>query len=159
MSAELERDVAQFWDLLFDIVTDLEKRLFDHLAQHDLTPPQFYVLKTLMQHEGHCRIGQIAEIHHLTNATMTGLVKRLEAMSPPLVKRSRNTTDGRAVDVQLTEAGAERYHAVQESIIVQVRVVFGMIPTDERQQAIEKVALYFEMLRQLFPISADETSV
>lgn len=156
MSAELERDVAQFWDLLFDIVTDLEKRLFNHLAEHDLTPPQFYVLKTLTEHGGHCRIGQIAEIHHLTNATMTGLVKRLESMSPPLVQRTRNTSDGRAVDVQLTDAGIERYQAVQESIIVQVRAIFGMLPTDERQQAIEKVHVYFGMLRQLFPVGTDE---
>ncbi len=104
MEDSLDRDVAELWSLLFAIVTDGEKRLAGHFEAHQLTPPQFYVLKTLSENQGECRIGDIARDHHLTNATMTGLVKRLEAMDPPLVRRRRNTSDGRSVDVLLTEA-------------------------------------------------------
>ena len=80
----LNRDVAELWSVLFDIVTDGEKRLASHFEAHQLTPPQFYVLKTLSENDGACRIGDIARDHHLTSATMTGLVKRLESMDPPL---------------------------------------------------------------------------
>ena len=52
--------------MLFRLVMDGEKLLTAQLAMHDLTPPQFYVLKTLSEHEGHCPIGQIARLHGLT---------------------------------------------------------------------------------------------
>lgn len=152
MDKEFERDIATFWDLIFEIVADMEKRVAAHMAMHDLTPPQFYVLKTLVEHEGCCRIGQIAAEHHLTNATMTGLVKRLEAMEPPLVARQRSTDDGRAVDVFLTDAGRTRYEAVYTSLLEPVRTLLAILPADERQELIGKVEGYFDMLNDLFPI-------
>ena len=152
MADNLERDVAELWSVLFDIVTDGEKRLAGHFEAHDLTPPQFYVLKTLSENAGLCRIGDIARDHHLTSATMTGLVKRLEAMNPPLVRRRRNQADGRSVDVVLTEAGAERFVAVQRGLMDQLRAVFGLLPDAERRDIITKVRLYFNVFAQQFPV-------
>lgn len=152
----LEHDVNAFWSLLFNIIAELEKRLFAHLAAHQLTPPQFYVLKTLSEHGGRCRIGQIAQEHHLTNATMTGLIKRLEAMTPPLVCREQSDHDGRAVDVMLTPEGNQRFLDVQHDILEQVRTLFGLLPVDERQQIIEKVHTYFHLLVQVFPVNKGE---
>ena len=73
MDNQLERDVNELWALVFRLVLDGEKLVTAQLAEHDLTPPQFYVLKTLSEQDGHCAIGQIARLHGLTNATMTGL--------------------------------------------------------------------------------------
>lgn len=151
MEKNLDRDVAELWSLLFDIVTDGEKRLASHMSAHDLTPPQFYVLKTLSEHGGQCRIGDIAVEHHLTNATMTGIVKRLEAMTPPLVKRDRNEADGRSVDVSLTPEGAERFLAVQRGLMEQLKAVFGLLPDEERRDVIQKVRVYFSIFSQQFP--------
>lgn len=156
MDPELERDVGQFWSLLFEIVADAEKRVFAYMAQHNLTPPQFFVLRTLTQHGGRCKIGQIAHEHHLTNATMTGLIKRLEAMTPPLVKRERAADDGRSVDVLLTAAGEERFWAVMAGFIEHARTVLGLLSPQERREAIEKVQLYFRMLVEQFPIASPQ---
>ena len=82
---------------------------------------------------------------------MTGLVKRLEAMNPPLVKRKRSETDGRSVNVSLTPDGAKRFLAVQRSLLEQLRVIFGLLPDDERRDIIEKVSLYFTIFSQQFP--------
>lgn len=155
MNDQLDSDVAELWSLLFDIVTDGEKRLASHMSAHDLTPPQFYVLKTLSENGGECRIGDIARDHHLTNATMTGLVKRLEAMKPPLVKRQRNRADGRSVNVSLTEEGAKRFLAVQHGLMEQLRAIFGLLPDEERRDIIDKVRVYFTIFSQQFP--ADDT--
>jgi DNA-binding MarR family transcriptional regulator len=152
LSDSLERDVSDLWSLLFDIVTDGEKRLAAHLDAHQITPPQLYVLKTLSERGGICCIGDIARDHHLTNATMTGLVKRLEAMNPPLVQRKRSTTDGRSVDVILTADGAKRFDAVQQGLIEQLQAVFGLLPEQERRDLIEKVRLYFAIFSQQFPL-------
>ncbi len=151
MDDDLDRDVAELWSLLFDIVADGEKRLASHFEAHQLTPPQFYVLKTLSENQGACRIGNIARDHHLTNATMTGLVKRLESMRPPLVRRQRSPTDGRSVDVLLTDEGARRFAAVQQGLMEQLRAVFGLLPDAERRDIIAKVRLYFTLFSQQFP--------
>ena len=152
MNQNLNRDVAELWSILFNIVTDGEKRLASHFEAHQLTPPQFYVLKTLSENAGACRIGDIARDHHLTSATMTGLVKRLEAMDPPLVRRQRNENDGRSVDVILTEAGASRFMAVQRALMEQLRAVFGTLPEAQRRDIINQVRLYFAVFSQRFPV-------
>lgn len=151
MDDKLDRDVAELWSLLFDIVTEGEKRLANHMSVHNLTPPQFFVLKTLSENNGECRIGDIARDHHLTNATMTGLVKRLEAMKPPLVKRQRSADDGRSVDVSLTPEGVQRFLAVQQGLMEQLRVIFGLLPDEERRDIIDKVRVYFNIFAQQFP--------
>ncbi len=153
MDDELNRDVAELWSVLFDIVNDGEKRLASHFEAHQLTPPQFYVLKTLSENAGACRIGAIARDHHLTSATMTGLVKRLEAMDPPLVRRRRNEDDGRSVDVILTEAGSARFLAVQRGLIDQLRAVFGVLPQAQRRDIIDQARLYFTLFSQRFPVA------
>lgn len=151
MDDNLDRDVAELWSLLFDIVSDGEKRLASHFDAQQLTPPQFYVLKTLSENQGECRIGDIARDHHLTNATMTGLVQRLEAMDPPLVRRRRSATDGRSVDVILTDEGSRRFVGVQRGLMDQLRAVFGLLPDKERRDVIAKVRLYFAIFSQQFP--------
>ena len=154
MDDNLDRDVAELWSLLFDIVSDGEKRLASHFDAHRLTPPQFYVLKTLSENQGECRIGDIARDHHLTNATMTGLVKRLEAMDPPLVRRRRSATDGRSVDVLLTDEGSRRFVEVQRGLMDQLRSVLGFLPDKERRDIIAKLSLYFAIFSQQFPTQA-----
>ncbi|MEP7293222.1 MAG: MarR family transcriptional regulator, partial [Chloroflexota bacterium] len=145
-------DVSELWALVFRLVLDGEKLLTAQLADHGLTPPQFYVLKTLSEHDGRSAIGQIARLHGLTNATMTGLVKRLEAFEPPLVERSTSVTDRRSVNVVLTEAGLERFFAVQTDLMAQLRVVLSLIPADERASILDDLRRYVTLITATFPI-------
>ncbi len=155
--ADLDRDSIEFFMLLFEIVLDGEKRLASALTAHDLTPPQFYVLKTLTEQGGDCPIGQIARIHHLTNATMTGLVSRLEAFDPPLVVRERNTTDRRSIHVRLTPAGEERYMAVQTDFLQQLRQILSLLNGEERQDLLKYLSRYVHVLADQFPVSPVES--
>ena len=154
MDPQLERDTQFFWSLLFAIIADGEKRLAAHMAAHDLTPPQFYVLKTLVEQGGRCRIGQIARLHHLTNATMTGLIKRLEALEPPLVTRERGPDDLRAVVVVLTPAGRARFEDVRHSLLEQARDVLRLIGPDERTQLFDFLGRYVDVVTRLFPVES-----
>ena len=152
LDTQLEIDASQLWSLLFTIVLDGEKRLAANLAAHQLTPPQFYVLKTLTERGGRCPIGEIARQHHLTNATMTGLVKRLEAIDPPLVIREQRESDRRSVDVILTPAGAERFMAVQTDLLQQMQLLFSLISNEERQDLIRYLTRYLEFVQTQFPV-------
>jgi DNA-binding MarR family transcriptional regulator len=152
LDTQLEIDASQLWSLLFTIVLDGEKRLAANLAAHQLTPPQFYVLKTLTERGGRCPIGEIARQHHLTNATMTGLVKRLEAIDTPLVIREQRESDRRSVDVILTPAGAERYMAVQNDLLQQMQLLFSLLSNEERQDLIRYLSRYLEFVQTQFPV-------
>ncbi|MCE2488711.1 MAG: MarR family transcriptional regulator [Anaerolineae bacterium] len=154
----LEQDISTFWTLLFDIITDAEQRLAAHMAHHNLTPPQFFVLKTLVNHEGHCPIGQIAREHHLSRATMTGLVQRLE--SAGLVSRRRNLEDGRSVSVELTPDGQQRFEAVRDDVFDQLQALLGMVNDSERQALMFFLSRYLELVNQLSPgPAAPDTSL
>jgi DNA-binding MarR family transcriptional regulator len=158
VNPDLDRDSIQFWSLLFNIILDGEKRLAAHLALHDLTPPQFYVMKTLAERGGRCPIGQIARAHHLTNATMTGLIKRLEAMTPPLVMREQHAVDRRSVQVILTPAGIERFLAVQADLLGQVRNVLSLLTDSERQDLLHYLERYLKVVAEQFPVDTVQTA-
>ncbi len=150
MDQQFEQDMNTLWGLIFAIVADGEKRLAAHMAAHDLTPPQFYVLKTLVEHNGRCPIGQIARQHHLTNATMTGLVNRLEALK--LVQRERNPSDLRSVHVLLTPQGQERFLAVQNDLLNQLKSLLALTSPAEREELIDFLGRYVTFVTQLLPV-------
>lgn len=149
-----EQDIEALWSLIFAIVSDGEKRLAAHMAAHDLTPPQFYVLKTLVEQGGRCPIGQIARQHHLTNATMTGLVNRLEALN--LVQRERNADDLRSVNVVLTPEGMSRFLAVQNDLLNQLKTLLELTSAEERRELIEFLTRYVTFVTQLLPVEGIE---
>lgn len=73
-----------------------------HLKQLGLTYPQYITLTLLWERDGQ-KINELARQLGMETSTLTPLVQRLEAMGH--VTRERNQTDGRAVDVFLTQTG------------------------------------------------------
>lgn len=80
------------------------KRMAQILAEHNLTVPQFFVLVNLGHGEPVCTIGDLASKLSQSNATMTGIIDRLEGER--LVVRTRGgEVDRRKVTVQVTSKG------------------------------------------------------
>ena len=143
--SSVEQDAERLFRILFEVVQGGEKQLEALLTRHGLTTPQFYVLNTLQESSGRLTIGRIARRHGLTHATMTGLIKRMEMMNPPLVQREVSPTDRRSVVVLLTEAGFLRFQAVQEALLAQVKLIFSLLPGDERQKLLADLERYISM--------------
>jgi DNA-binding MarR family transcriptional regulator len=80
---------------------------------HGLTGPQFLTLKTVVE-RGSPTTGEVAEAVHLSQATMTGIVDRLEVKG--LVRRTRTDRDRRKVRVEPT-AAAEGALAAAPSLL------------------------------------------
>ncbi len=81
-----------------------QKRMGQVLAEHNLTVPQFLVLINLAHGEPACTIGDLANKLFQSNATMTGIIDRLE--KERLVTRTRGSEqDRRKVTVQVTPKG------------------------------------------------------
>ena len=68
----------------------------------DLTYPQYLVMLVLWERDGE-RVSRIGERLYLDSATLTPLLKRLEARG--LIERKRSEADERVVEVFLTTAG------------------------------------------------------
>ena len=68
----------------------------------ELTYPQYLVMLVLWDGDG-ARVSQIGERLHLDSATLTPLLKRLEARG--LIERRRSSDDERVVEVFLTTEG------------------------------------------------------
>ena len=73
------------------------------LADLGLTYPQYLVMLVLWERHS-CRLGEIAERLDLATHAVSPIVDRLE--DADLVRRVPDADDGRAVQVELTEAGA-----------------------------------------------------
>jgi len=68
----------------------------------DLTYPQYLVMMVLWEHDGD-RVSKIGERLHLDSATLTPLLKRLEARG--LIARKRSHEDERVVQVFVSARG------------------------------------------------------
>jgi DNA-binding MarR family transcriptional regulator len=87
-----------------------------------LTHPQYLVMLALWEQSPRT-VRNIGEALHLEPATLSPLLKRLEAAG--LITRARSTTDERALDVALTEAGAS-LRADAEKVPAQIVERLGM---------------------------------
>jgi len=74
----------------------------EFLHELGITYPQYLVLLTLWEEDG-ARVSRIGERLFLDSATLTPLLKRLEAHG--VVERRRRTDDERVVEVFLTREG------------------------------------------------------
>jgi len=78
-------------------ITRSYRNRLNHLG---LTYPQYLVMMVLWETDG-LTVKNLAERLHLDSATITPLLKRLEAMG--FVHRRRNTSDERVVNIFLSE--------------------------------------------------------
>jgi DNA-binding MarR family transcriptional regulator len=81
---------------------DLHSRAL--VQQHGLTAPQLAALQAVGELQP-VLVSGVARSIHLSLATVTGILDRLETRG--LLARSRNGRDRRAVNVELTDGGAE----------------------------------------------------
>lgn len=95
-----------------------------------LTHPQYLVMLALWDHrkataDGHAPLSvkQIATTLQLDSATLSPMLKRLEALG--LITRTRSATDERATDVELTSDGValrERALAIPTTVVSRLGV-------------------------------------
>jgi DNA-binding MarR family transcriptional regulator/GNAT superfamily N-acetyltransferase len=115
------------------------------VRQCDLTGPQLVILREIVR-EGPTPIGELAARASLSNATVTGIIDRLERRN--LVRRFRGALDRRQILVETTDRGA----AVLENAppLLQERLIQGLeeLHTWERTQilaSLERIAALMDV--------------
>ena len=97
------------------------------LEQLGVTYPQYLVLMALWEEDG-ARVSRLGDRLFLDSATLTPLLKRMEARG--LVKRRRSQVDERVVEVFLTPVGRRLEQHAQElypGIVCKTRLSLGEI--------------------------------
>jgi DNA-binding MarR family transcriptional regulator len=92
-------------------------------AEHDLSLTQLRVLGILRDRR--LRMTELADYLGLDKSTMTGLVDR--AAKRGLLERVRNPTDGRAVDVRISPAGAALAERLYAQVVASLAPLTGAL--------------------------------
>lgn len=111
----------------------LEMRRLWHRIARDQSKPhmerqQYWVLTALEC--GSRRMSALAECAETSQASLTGIVDRLEDRG--LVLRTRSAEDRRVVDVSLSEAGREELFANRAAFVARLEGVLSPLDASER---------------------------
>jgi DNA-binding MarR family transcriptional regulator len=91
---------------------------------------QYWVLGVLSK--GPQRMHELAERAHTSQASLTGIVDRLEALG--FVSRTRSDLDRRVVEVALTPAGHDEVRVVHAQIADRLRTLLEPLTAEETQE-------------------------
>jgi DNA-binding MarR family transcriptional regulator len=127
-------------------VTWLEQRRFaQDLAAFDLTPPQFFVLRSIISHDEHPTMSALAYDTLQHCATVTGIVDRLVRMG--LVQRQRDSQDRRQILVELTPAGREVMEKVRGSRRWRLQETLLRLSAADARELLRLLSAYLEAFR------------
>ena len=108
---------------------DLHSRSLVH--EYGLTGPQLVVLKQLLS-EAPCTVGELAKAVNLSQATVTGILDRLERKG--MVLRVRSTDDRRKVMISPTDGARQALAGAPPLLQEHFIEAFGSLPEWEQHQ-------------------------
>ena len=121
------------YSLLFkQLSIAFENNLQREAAQYGLTAAQANILIFLSKVDHQVNQRELESYFHLSNPTVTGLMKRMEAKG--FIRREVSREDGRAKYIILTEKAMEISSEVQQNMAqMEQKVVQGMAEAEQEQ--------------------------
>lgn len=130
------------------------------MRRRNLTAPQLATLRQLRR-KGPLSAGELARGIAVSQATVTGIVDRLEQRS--LVTRSRDARDRRRVVIELTDAARELVATSPPPLHERFMVRLGEISADEREEIDRVLRVIVQMMEaeevEAAPVLAAEPSL
>jgi DNA-binding MarR family transcriptional regulator len=114
------------------------------IAHLEITPDQFTVLRTLLEHDG---ITQ-RELTHLISSdpnTVASLLERMEAAS--LIERKTHEKDRRANRLKLQPVGKKKYGEAREIAIELQGQILSVLPEGRREAFLHELGLVADACR------------
>lgn len=132
---------------------DLHSR--DLLQDVGLTAPQLTALQAISRLQP-VTVGALAKSIHLSHATLTGILSRLE--SRKLVSRSRSGSDRRAVVVELTKVGESTLETAPSMLQERFRSELHKLEEWEQTQMLATLQRIASMMDTQLSLSGTEDS-
>lgn len=156
--------VASIEQLLLRVSWLEQRRFAQDLAGLNLTPPQFFVLRSILSRGAHPTLhgtrGGVPTMSALAYdtlqhcATVTGIVGRLEKMG--LVTRQRDAEDRRQVRVELTSRGSDMLRKIRGNREQRLRATLFRLSEQDASELLRLLRAYLEALRLQYE-SAEDT--
>jgi len=118
------------------------RRRLGHL---DLTPDQFTVLRTLIEHDGITQ-RQLATLISSDPNTVASLVNRMEKAG--LIERETHERDRRANRLGVSRRGNARYKLAREVAVSLQGEVLAVLPGNEREEFLTQLAAIADACRE-----------
>jgi DNA-binding MarR family transcriptional regulator len=115
------------------------------IAHLEITPDQFTVLRTLLEHDGVTQ----RELTHLISSdpnTVASLLERMGAAG--LIERKTHEKDRRANRLKLRPAGKKKYLEAREIAIALQAQVLSILPEAKREEFLQNLGLVADACRE-----------
>lgn len=136
----LAATVAAVDRLTLQMAWALHRQQAQDLRRHDLTMPQFMVLRALQRQDGACTMSQLADEAMQVPATMTGIVDRMEAQE--LVRRQGNPDDRRSTVVVLSADGRRLLDRIDDERRAALALFVGDLAEADRESLLSSLGTY-----------------
>ena len=143
---DLLADVAEMERLTLRLGWVTHRQQTQRLKAHNLTMPQFMMLRALQRLGQGCTMSELAEAAMQVSATVTGIIDRLEERE--LVSRQPHPTDRRSFQVTLTPIGEALLTEIDQEKRESLEAYLGALPADGRCQLLEMLRGYLDALSQ-----------
>jgi len=120
---------AEAWRLIFDLGTVHRAHVLAAAAEHDLSPPQLFLLRRL-EPGTPTPMNELAAFFGCDASNITGLVDRLEARG--VLERRVPAHDRRVKQIVLTEAGERLREQALAQLHVAPAALTRLSPRDQR---------------------------
>jgi MarR family transcriptional regulator, organic hydroperoxide resistance regulator len=118
-----------------------------HSAQAGITPDQFTVLRTLLEHQpGALTQSELAERMSSDPNTVTSLLKRMQ--QDGLIRRQVDRDDRRARRVQVTASGREKYTQASPRAVALQASILATLPEPRREDFLRELEIVANACQQ-----------
>ena len=128
MAAPTPDPVLEFIRQMWAVDHELQRVSKRMVSRMGLTAPQRLAVRFIGRHAG-LTLGMLAELLHLHPGTVTGIVRRLEALG--LVVQTRSDEDNRRRHVTLTRKGQQINRQRKGTVEAAVRRTVASVAPDE----------------------------
>ncbi|MGH7470706.1 MAG: MarR family winged helix-turn-helix transcriptional regulator [Longimicrobiales bacterium] len=143
--AALQRDAADLYSAMTELLRVYQFRDRDKVGYHDLTVTQCYVLEILIRC-GALTLNELAVQMCLDKSTLSRVVAGLEAKQA--VRRTANPQDGRSILLQATASGKRWYQRIEADLIAENAAVLADFSADSRRQLVVLIEALTRAARQ-----------
>jgi DNA-binding MarR family transcriptional regulator len=143
---ELQDNVVEMERLMVQLGWVLHRQQTQRLKSHNLTMPQFMLLRALQRLGDSCTMSELAEAAMQVSATVTGIMDRLEERE--LVGRRPNPADRRSYQVVLTPQGESLLADVDQDNRERIAAYLRTMPANGRAQLLQLLGGYLAALTQ-----------
>ncbi len=127
-----------------------------HLAEHNISQGRFMVLMLLLNKGDGCAQprtpAELADLSHVTRATMTGLIDTLERDG--LVTREPDRTDRRMLSVTLTDKGRELLEMILPRHFKRMAALMQPLTEAERKTMVQLLGKIVQRSETLSPTTS-----